>query len=165
MKKSALLRRVAATTDLPYSTVKRVMDVAFDEIVDRLQHGERVVLSGFGTFALRPYKARTWVNPQTNRPVEIPAALRPGFITSAALKRRLADAPISPSPGRRWDPRRWRGPGCPAASPCPVERHRTVDAGARPRTRRAWLRSRRSPRPPRPWRRLIAGGPPALPAR
>ena len=95
MKKSALLRRVAAATGMPYSSVKRVMDATLDEIVDRLQHGERVVLSGFGTFALRPYKARTWVNPQTNRPVEIPAALRPGFITSAALKRRLADSPLA----------------------------------------------------------------------
>ena len=46
-------------------------------------------MSGFGTFALRPYKARTWVNPQTNRPVDIPAALRPGFVSSAALKRQL----------------------------------------------------------------------------
>jgi DNA-binding protein HU-beta len=95
MKKSALLRRVAAATGMPYSSVKRVMDATLDEIVDRLQHGERVVLSGFGTFALRPYKARTWVNPQTNRPVEIPAALRPGFITSAALKRRLVDSPLA----------------------------------------------------------------------
>src|SRR5690349_24389838 len=95
MKKSALLRRVAATTNMPYSTVKRVMDVALDEIVDRLQHGERVVLSGFGTFALRPYKASTWVNPQTNRPVEIPADLRPGFITCAAMKRGLTDRPLA----------------------------------------------------------------------
>jgi DNA-binding protein HU-beta len=95
MKKSALLRSVAASTGVPYGTVKRVMDEALDEIIERLHQGDRVVLSGFGTFALRPYKARTWVNPQTNRPVDIPAALRPGFVTSAALKRRLADAPLT----------------------------------------------------------------------
>src|SRR6478672_7097618 len=89
MKKSALLRSVAASTGVPYGTVKRVMDEALDEIIERLHQGERVVLSGFGTFALRPYKARTWVNPQTNRPVDIPAALRPGFVSSAALKRQL----------------------------------------------------------------------------
>ena len=98
MKKSALLRNVAAGTGVPYSTVKRVMDATLDQIVDRLQHGDRVVLSGFGTFALRPYKARTWVNPQTSTPVDIPAALRPGFVTSAALKRRLATGPIPETP-------------------------------------------------------------------
>ncbi len=91
MKKSALLRKVSADTGVPYSTVKKVMDSALEHIADSLGSGERVVLSGFGTFALRPYRARQWVNPQTGRQIDIPAALRPGFITSAALKRRLAD--------------------------------------------------------------------------
>ena len=60
MKKSALLRNVAADTGIPYSTVKRVVDSMLDHVIERLQDGDRVVLSGFGTFALRPYKARTW---------------------------------------------------------------------------------------------------------
>ncbi|MDQ2809023.1 MAG: HU family DNA-binding protein [Chloroflexota bacterium] len=94
MKKSALLRQVSAETGIAYSTVKRVMDTALDQIVESLAAGDRVVLSGFGTFALRPYRARQWVNPQTGRPVSIPATLRPGFITSAALKRRLADSGV-----------------------------------------------------------------------
>jgi DNA-binding protein HU-beta len=93
MRKSALLRSVAADTGVPYSTVKRVVDVMLDHVIERLHEGDRVVLSGFGTFALRPYKARTWVNPQTNRPVDIPAALRPGFVSSAALKRQLGTLP------------------------------------------------------------------------
>jgi DNA-binding protein HU-beta len=106
MKKSALLRSVAADTGVPYSTVKRVVDSMLDHVIERLHEGDRVVLSGFGTFALRPYKARTWVNPQTNRPVDIPAALRPGFVSSAALKRQLgtmpsADAPAAPPARRR----------------------------------------------------------------
>jgi DNA-binding protein HU-beta len=95
MKKSALLRKVSTETGVPYSTVKKVMDSALEHIADSLGTGERVVLSGFGTFALRPYRARQWVNPQTGRQVDIPAALRPGFVTSAALKRRLANAPES----------------------------------------------------------------------
>jgi DNA-binding protein HU-beta len=98
MKKSALLRKVSAETGVSYATVKRVMDAALEDIADSLEHGERVVLSGFGTFALRPYRARQWVNPQTGRPVDIPAALRPGFLTSSALKRRLANAPTSAAP-------------------------------------------------------------------
>jgi DNA-binding protein HU-beta len=93
MKKSALLRKVSAETGVPYSTVKKVMDSALEHIAGSLGTGERVVLSGFGTFALRPYRARQWVNPQTGQQVDIPAALRPGFVTSAALKRRLAGAP------------------------------------------------------------------------
>ncbi len=105
MKKSALLRSVAADTGVPYSTVKHVVDSMLDHVIKQLHEGDRVVLSGFGTFALRPYKARTWVNPQTNRPVDIPAALRPGFVSSAALKRQLAtDTPAdepTPSPTRR----------------------------------------------------------------
>ena len=99
MKKSALLRKVSTETGVPYSTVKKVMDSALEHIADSLGTGERVVLSGFGTFALRPYRARQWVNPQTGRQVDIPAALRPGFVTSAALKRRLAGAPESKDGG------------------------------------------------------------------
>jgi len=93
MKKSALLRKVSAETGVPYSTVKKVVDSALEHIAESLGDGDRVVLSGFGTFALRPYRARQWVNPQTGRQIDIPAALRPGFITSAALKRRLSGAP------------------------------------------------------------------------
>jgi len=83
MKKSTLLRKVAEETDVPYATVKRVVDATLVDIIESLQKGDRVVLSGFGTFALRPYRARQWVNPQTGRPVDIPAALRPGFMSSA----------------------------------------------------------------------------------
>ena len=97
MKKSALLRQVSAETGIAYSTVKQVMDAALDQIAASLETGDRVVLSGFGTFALRPYRARQWVNPQTGRPVSIPATLRPGFITSAALKRRLGETPAPPA--------------------------------------------------------------------
>ncbi len=96
MKKSALLRQVSAETGIPYRIVKQVLDTTLDQIVDSLAANKRVVLSGFGTFALRPYRARQWVNPQTGRPVSIPATLRPGFITSAALKRRLGNAPAAP---------------------------------------------------------------------
>jgi len=96
MKKSALLRQVSKETGIAYRVVKQVMDTALDQITDSLAANERVVLSGFGTFALRPYQARQWVNPQTGRPVSIPATLRPGFITSAALKRRLETAPAPP---------------------------------------------------------------------
>ncbi len=92
MKKSALLRKVSADTGVSYATVKKVMDSTLEQVANSLRKQERVVLSGFGTFALRPYKQRRWVNPQTGRQIDIPAALRPGFITSAALKRRLAEA-------------------------------------------------------------------------
>lgn len=94
MKKSTLLRKVSANTGIPYATVKKVVDSALEHIADSLSTGERVVLSGFGTFALRPYRARQWVNPQTGQEIDIPSALRPGFITSAALKRRLAGASL-----------------------------------------------------------------------
>ena len=104
MKKSALLRKVSADTGIPYGTVKKVMDSALDRIAESLGTGDRVVLSGFGTFALRPYRARQWVNPQTGRQIDIPAALRPGFITSAALKRRLIAAAQQASTDGKSDP-------------------------------------------------------------
>ena len=145
MKKSALLRKVSTETGVPYSTVKRVMDSALEHIADSLGTGERVVLSGFGTFALRPYRARQWVNPQTGRQVDIPAALRPGFVTSAALKRRLASAPESKgwqrgcaagrsavAPGRVAGPRATR---CRRPSANPYGRPRSLARSAPSRAR------------------------------
>ena len=40
MKKSALLRSVAAETGVPYSTVKRVVDSMLDHVIERLHEGE-----------------------------------------------------------------------------------------------------------------------------
>ncbi len=50
MTKSQLVTVVAEKAHLTKSAAKEVIDVLFDEIAKRLKKGEKVVISGFGTF-------------------------------------------------------------------------------------------------------------------
>jgi DNA-binding protein HU-beta len=52
-----------------------------------MKKGDKVVVTGFGTFMVRSRKARTGRNPQTGKPIQIPARKTPGFTAGKALKK------------------------------------------------------------------------------
>jgi nucleoid DNA-binding protein len=45
-----LVAHVAGATDLPEADVRRVLDTAFEAIVDEVGKDDKVVVGGFGTF-------------------------------------------------------------------------------------------------------------------
>ena len=49
--------------------------------------GDKVVVTGFGTFMVRSRAARTGRNPQTGAEIQIPATKTPGFTAGKTLKR------------------------------------------------------------------------------
>ena len=51
-----------------------------------LESDQSVTLTGFGTFQLRPRKARVGRNPHSGEPIEIGPGLRVGFRVGKALK-------------------------------------------------------------------------------
>lgn len=55
------------------------VDTLFDFIVRSVQAGERVTVTGFGTFEPRARAARTARNPRTGATVTVPAATVPAF--------------------------------------------------------------------------------------
>jgi DNA-binding protein HU-beta len=57
-----------------------------DLIAQQLSEGNRVVLTGFGTFEVRNRQARQGVNPQTKQSMTIAATQTPGFSASNSLK-------------------------------------------------------------------------------
>jgi integration host factor subunit alpha len=61
---------------------KEFVDLFFEEIRDRLEHGESVKLSGFGNFELRDKNQRPGRNPKTGEEIPISArrvvTFRPG---------------------------------------------------------------------------------------
>ena len=71
------------------------MDSIIDAIADRLEAGEVVKISGFGTFTLRvtlrDKGERLGRNPKTGEPAPISARRVVVFKPSAVLKRRMAE--------------------------------------------------------------------------
>jgi DNA-binding protein HU-beta len=86
MQKTDFIARVAEQTGVSKKIARQVIEAALDLIADRLTDGEKVVLTGFGTFEMRTRRERRGVNPQTRQPMTIAASKTPGFSASNNLK-------------------------------------------------------------------------------
>src|SRR4051794_38631597 len=86
MQKTDFIARVAEQTGVSKKTTRQVIEAAIDVISRSLANGEKVVLTGFGTFEMRERRERRGVNPQTRQPMTIAASKTPGFSASNNLK-------------------------------------------------------------------------------
>ncbi len=87
MTKSDLIDVVAKKVDLTNKAAREAVAAVFGAISDALKRGEKVIVTGFGTFSIRNRAARTGRNPQTGSPIKIPARKTPGFTAGKALKK------------------------------------------------------------------------------
>lgn len=86
MNKAELIALVAEKVDLTKKATEEVIDTLFDTISETLATGEKVVISGFGTFEIRTRVARTGLNPRTGEEISIPQQKTPAFKTGKVLK-------------------------------------------------------------------------------
>ena len=86
MNKTELIAIAAENAGLTKKDTERVLNAALDAITLALVRGEKVQLSGFGTFETKDREARVGHNPHTKEAVEIPATRVPAFKASKALK-------------------------------------------------------------------------------
>lgn len=91
MQKTEFIAEIAERSGVSRKQAKQVLDAALDIIAEQLQHGERVVLTGFGTFEVRERRERQGVNPQTKAPMRIDATRTPGFSASNGFKNLIKD--------------------------------------------------------------------------
>ncbi len=77
--KRRLTERIAEMTDCSKVFAGRLLDVALDEILDAIVRGDEVRLAGIGTFALKRISERRFRHPATNKPIIVPAHLKPMF--------------------------------------------------------------------------------------
>ncbi|MGE4265774.1 MAG: HU family DNA-binding protein [Desulfovibrio sp.] len=68
------------------SEAKAAVDSVLDAIVGAIANGEKITLTGFGTFEVVDTPARTGRNPQTGEAVQIPAGKRIKFKPGKQLK-------------------------------------------------------------------------------
>ncbi len=87
MTKADLVEIVAKKASLTAKAARESVAAVFGAMTDALKKGDKVVVTGFGTFMIRSRKARTGRNPQTGKPISIPARKTPGFTAGKALKK------------------------------------------------------------------------------
>ena len=89
MKKSDIAVRVARQALLSKAAAETAVNAVFEAVGDALAKGDKVTVSGFGTFATRSRPARTGRNPRTGESVAIAASKTPSFKAGQALQTRL----------------------------------------------------------------------------
>lgn len=86
MNKVQLAKAVAAKTDLRIKDAEEVVSQVFSEMKEALKRGEKIQISGFGSFETKRRAARVGRNPHTHEKMEIPAFKNAAFSPSKTLK-------------------------------------------------------------------------------
>ena len=86
MNKTELIAIAAENAGITKKDAERVINAALEAITASLVKGEKVQISGFGTFETKDREARVGRNPHTKQAIEIPATRVPSFKASKSLK-------------------------------------------------------------------------------
>ncbi|MBA2318657.1 MAG: HU family DNA-binding protein [Euzebyales bacterium] len=86
MNKQELIDSVADGAELTKADAGRAVDAVVSTISDALRAGEKVAITGFGSFEVRERAARTGRNPQTGATMQVPASKAPAFKAGKGLK-------------------------------------------------------------------------------
>ena len=71
MNRKEIINAIACKTGKSKADIKRILDVFMDTVGDTLADGERVRLTGFGTFSVTTRAQRKGRNPRTGEPITI----------------------------------------------------------------------------------------------
>lgn len=86
MNKTQLIEAVAAKANIKKKDAEIAINSLVDVITDALVGGEKVQLTGFGSFDVKERAAHDGVNPFTKETVHYEATKKPVFTASKALK-------------------------------------------------------------------------------
>lgn len=87
MTKKDLIDLVAKKANLTSKAARESVDALLGAIRDSLKRGEKVVITGFGTFSIRKRATRPGRNPKTGEKITIAARKAPGFTPGKTLKK------------------------------------------------------------------------------
>ena len=89
MTKKYLIELVAKKANLTNKASRDAVSATLNGIRDSLKKGEKVVITGFGTFSVRNREERPGRNPKTGEKITIAARKAPGFTPGKTLKRAI----------------------------------------------------------------------------
>ncbi len=86
MNKGELVAKIAEEADLSQKQAEHVISEFLEEIKKQVAKGEKVTLTGFGTFSKRHRKGRIGRNPRTGEEIKIAASSVPAFSAGKQFK-------------------------------------------------------------------------------
>ena len=86
VNKSELVDTIATKADISKSAASRALDAFIHTVTHTLAEGNQVSLVGFGSFFTKQRPKREGRNPKTGEPLQIEAAVVPGFKAGKSLK-------------------------------------------------------------------------------
>ena len=89
MNKSELIAAVAQATGVQKKDAEQVVNATFDIMTATLAKGEKVQLSGFGTFEAKMRQRRVGRHPVTGEAVQIPEKTAVTFKSGQTLKEKV----------------------------------------------------------------------------
>ncbi len=89
MTKADIIEGVYERVGFSKKESAEIVELVFDTVKETLERGDKIKISGFGNFQVRPKKARVGRNPQTGKEIEISArrvlTFRPSQVLKSAL--------------------------------------------------------------------------------
>ena len=86
MNKNELVRAIANNAGITLKDAGVALDSVVAAITEGLKKGEKIQISGFGTFEVKSKPAREGVNPKTGAKIKIAASKIPAFKFGKAYK-------------------------------------------------------------------------------
>ncbi len=91
MTKDELAQQVAKKSDITADEAGKIIDAFTWQIKEQLSRGEKVTISGFGSFILSKRGPQTFVNPKTGQKMDLPERNLPHFKAGSDFKKSLRE--------------------------------------------------------------------------
>ena len=86
MTKADLISVVNTKTDLKKKDVEVIVNATLEAITEGLKAGDKIQLSGFGSFETKDVAEHTGRNPATGESITVPAGKKVSFSPAKAMK-------------------------------------------------------------------------------
>ncbi len=86
MTKAEFVDKLAEKGKITKKQATEAIDLIFDTMAEGLVAGEEISVPGFGKFSVIVRQARTGLNPQTKKKINIPEKKAPKFSAAKSLK-------------------------------------------------------------------------------
>jgi DNA-binding protein HU-beta len=86
MTKADLIATIAKEAKIPKASAEKALNAFTASVMRTLKKGDKLTLTGFGTFSVARRRARTGRNPQTGKEIKIPATKVAKFKAGNVLK-------------------------------------------------------------------------------
>jgi DNA-binding protein HU-beta len=89
MTKTQLIDKIAKDGGFKKSDAEKFTEVFLNTIMDEVANGEKIQITGFGSFERKERPARTIRNPKTGEPMDVAASKTPSFSAGSIFKEKV----------------------------------------------------------------------------